>query len=262
MNSLLGIQCETTNLCNSHCLFCPHSQFKEHGIMEDALYLSILEQAAKLPNLSLFIPMLTGEPFMDTDLVNRLRLARAKLPNIDLEVYTNGSLLTTTIIEEVKDISGLRFNVSLNGMSPETRRRIMGLDDYWKVVQALKAMERVGIKYRTTMVAYPDISREELASFVEAGGTVIQYQSWAGIQYAYERRRWTSCARALNYMTIRYNGDVPLCCFDPFGDVSFGNLNEQTMEEIWENSEHRRYQRLHKLGKGNELALCKNCTEG
>lgn len=262
MKDLLAIQLETTNLCNSHCRFCPHDQFKEYGTMADELYESILEQASRLPNLSLFIPMLTGEPFLDPKFVDRLWLARKMLPNAEMDVYTNGSKLTPEIIEKVKGIQGLRFSISMNGMAPETRKRIMGLDDYWQVVQMMKEMERAGIKYRATMVMYPDISREECASFIEAGGTVIQYQSWAGAQYPYERRRWTSCSRAINYMTIRYDGDVCLCCFDPFGEISFGNLNEQTIEEIWTSERHREYQNLHKQGRGAEIAKCHQCTEG
>lgn len=230
--------------------------------MTDDLYAKILLEASQLPNLSTFIPMLTGEPFMDKQFVDRLRLARNKLPHVGLEVYTNGSLLTAETIEAMKGIPNLRFSVSLNGMSPETRKRIMGLDDYWQVIQSLKAMERAGIKYRTTMVAYPDIPQEEIKSFIEAGGTAIQYQSWAGTQYPYDRRRWTSCARAINYMTIRYNGDVCLCCFDPFGEVTFGNLNESTIEEIWLSEKHKEYQNLHKKGRGNELPKCRSCTEG
>lgn len=262
MNDLLAIQLETTNLCNSNCRFCPHSDFKEYGTMDDALYRSILEQAAKLPSLSLFIPMLTGEPFLDPNFVDRLHLAKQLLPNAEMDVYTNGSFLTEETIQAVKDIPGLRFSISLNGMSPETRKRIMGLDDYWKVVQSMKALDLAGVKYRATMVAYPDISREECKSFIEAGGTVIQYQSWAGLEYPYDRRRWTQCARVINYMTIRYTGDVCLCCFDPFGEESYGNLNEQTIEEIWTSNKHREYQNLHKQGKGNEIPKCHQCTEG
>lgn len=262
MKALLSLQVENTSHCNAHCLFCPHSNLRENGFMTDELYEKIIDEASQLPNLQSFIPMLTGEPFLDKKYIDKLKLAREKLPNADIEIYTNGSLLTDEVIEQLKEIPGLRFSISVNGLKPETRRRMMGLDDYWEVIRALKAMERAGIKYRATMVAYPDIDREEIRAFIESGGTAIQYQSWAGIQYPYDRKRWTSCARVINMMTIRYNGNVCLCCFDPEGDVSFGNLNEQTIEEVWHSSAHQEYVIMHKQGRGHELPKCNQCTEG
>lgn len=262
MNDLLALQVETTNHCNAKCLFCPHHKFEIKGFMEQSLYEKIINEASKLPNLQIFHPMLTGEPFLDKQIIARLKLAREKLPNVEIEIYTNGSLLSDQIIYQLKDIPHLRLSISLNGLKPETRKKVMGLDDYWSVIQAFKTMERLNIKYRATMVAYPEINREEIEAFIESGGFAIQYQSWAGIQYPYNRRRWTSCPRAINQMTVLYTGQVCLCCFDPFGEINFGDLNKQTIEEIWTSPKHREYQMMHKQGRGNEMPKCQSCTEG
>lgn len=261
MNDLFYLQVETTNRCNGKCLFCPHHKFKEIGVMSQDLYEKIIDEASLLPNLEMFHPMLTGEPFLDESFIERLRLARKKL-DAEFEIYTNGSFLTEKIIHELKDISGLHLSVSLNGLKAETRKKVMGLDDYWQIVQSFKLMEKVGLKYRSTMVAYPEISQEEIAGFIESGGIAIRYQSWAGLQYPFERRRWTSCPRAINQMTVLYTGKVCLCCFDPFGDVTFGDLNNQTIEEIWNTNRHKEYQSMHKQGRGHELPKCESCTEG
>ena len=262
MKDLLYLQVETTNRCNAHCVFCPHEKIGKKGTMEQALYEKIIEDAAKLPNLRLFDPFLNGEPFMDRDFMDRLRLAREKLPNTEIEIYTNGSLLTDPVLYDLAPITDLHLSVSLNGLKPETRQKIMGLDDYWGVVQACKKMDKLGIKYRVTMVAYPEIPQAEVQAFIESGGTAIRYQSWCGAQYPYERRRWTQCPRALCQMTVLYTGEVCLCCFDPLGEVSFGNLNDQTIEEIWNDNRHLEYQLMHKQGRGHELEKCDQCTEG
>lgn len=262
MKELLALQVETTNHCNAKCLFCPQHKFKKKGFMAQDLYEKIIDEASRLPNLSIFHPMLTGEPFLDKRFIERLKLAREKLPGVQIEIYTNGSLLTNEVIYQLKDIPDMRLSISLNGLKPETREKVMGLDDYWVVVQSFKLMEQLGIKYRATMVAYPEISQEEIHAFIESGGFAIQYQSWAGEQYPYDRRRWTSCPRAINQMTVLYTGIVCLCCFDPFGEVNFGNLNNQTIEEIWNDSRHKEYQMMHKQGRGHEMPRCCSCTEG
>jgi len=262
MRSLLALQVETTNRCNAKCLFCPHHKFAEFGTMSQELYEKIVDEASRLPALEVFTPMLTGEPFCDPQFVERLKLARSKLPNVMLEVYTNGHLLTKDLIDQLCQVKEMRFSVSLNAITPETRKRMTGLDDYVKVADMMLYMEHVGMPYRATMVGYPEIRQEEIRAFVKAGGLAIQYQSWCGEQYPYDRRRWTSCPRAMNYMTVRWTGQVCLCCFDPFGKVDFGDLNKETIEDIWQSSRRREYQSLHRQGRGAECELCNMCTEG
>jgi len=262
MRDLLYLQVETTNHCNAHCVFCPHHKIETKGVMSQELYEKIIDEASRLPNLITFHPMLNGEPFLDKGFMDRLKLAREKLPNTEIEIFTNGTLLTEEIIYQLQDIGNLVISVSLNGLKPETRKAVMGLDDYWQVVQSMKLMEKLGIRYRATCIAYPEISQEELAAFIESGGIVIRYQSWAGAQYPHERRRWTQCPRAINQMTVLYTGKVCLCCFDPFGEVIFGDLNTQSMEEVWNSDYHKEYQMMHKQGRGNEMPKCCSCTEG
>lgn len=261
MTDLYILQLETTNHCNAHCTFCPHDRFTEKGFMSDELYDKILSEARELPHLTKIIPMLTGEPFLDKKFVSRLRKLRETF-SCAIEVYTNGSLLTEELVSQLKEIPAIEYSVSLNGLKRETRRRLMGLDDYQQVRAGLRAMERAGIRYRPTMVFAPEVTDKEARDFFDAGGMVIKYQSWAGLEYPFQRTCRTSCGRALRDMTVRYNGDVVLCCFDPFGKVTFGNLNRETIEEVWTSERHRNYQRMHALGRGNELPLCDQCTEG
>lgn len=262
LNELAVLQLESTNLCNAKCQFCQHSGFTEFGTMTDELYKKIIDEASKLPSLKTLIPMLTGEPFCDEKIVERIRYAQERMPWVNIQLYTNGSLLTFELIQELKRIPCFGLSVSLNGMTPETREKVMGLNDWVHVVRLVKYAEQIKLPYRVTMVAYPEISQKEIEFFVQSGGMVIQYQSWAGQQFPYKRNRWTSCIRALSYMTVRYTGDVCLCCFDPFSKVKFGNLNNQTIEEIWTSKSHTEYLVKHREGRGNMLPLCESCTEG
>ncbi len=261
INELAILQVETTNICNSKCVFCPHDKFTEFGTMTDELYKKIIDEASKLNKLQTFIPMLTGEPFCDKQIIDRIKYAREKMPWVNIQLYTNGSLLTFEIIQQLKEIPCFSLSVSLNGLTPETREKIMGLKDWRHVVRMVNYAEQIKLPYRVTLVAYTEVNTDEVKGFIQSGGTALQYQSWAGQQYPYKRNRWTSCVRALNHMTIRYNGDANLCCFDPFGKVSFGNLNESTIEEIWTRQKRQEYTASHKEGKGNLLPLCESCTE-
>ena len=230
--------------------------------MTDELYKKIVDEASQLPRLQLFIPMLTGEPFCDKQIIDRIKYAGERMPWVNIQLYTNGSLLTFEILHQLQAIPNFNLSISLNGLNPETREKVMGLKDWTHVVKMAKYAELIKLPYRVTMVAYPEIKAEEVKEFMQDGGMVLQYQSWAGQQYPYTRNRWTSCVRALNHMTIRYTGDANLCCFDPFGKISFGNLNDKTIEEIWGSPYRSELRELHKQGQGNQFKMCEACTEG
>ena len=263
MIDLMAIQIENTNFCNAHCIFCPHDKFKKEdlGTMDMSLYKEIANQASKLPNLHVWIPMLTGEPFCDQEFMNKVEYARSVL-SCEIEIYTNGSLMSYEDIDRLKKIGGIRLNISINGCIPSTREAMMGLKDYFEILKKMKYCENVGVPYRASGVAHPDISMDERRAFIEDGGIWIRYQSWCGEMYPFKRKDWTSCLRAQHYMTILWNGEVNLCCFDPFGKVYFGDLKEQSIEEVWESESRKEYRMMHKQGRGNELRMCENCTEG
>jgi len=165
-------------------------------------------------------------------------------------------------VQQIKDIPDLRINISINGLKPETRNSLMGLDDFWKVYQMMQHMTAEGVKYRVSMVSHPSVSIKEQQEFVESGGIVIQYQSWCGEMYPYTRKRWTSCIRALHGLAINYQGEVSLCCFDPFNKANFGDLKKESIKDVWKSPRREEYKRLHCIGRGHELPLCENCTEG
>ena len=88
------LQVETTSVCNAHCVFCPHERLVHVGHMEQGLYEKIVRDAGQY-DLKTFTPMLTGEPFCDSQIVPRLKLAREVLkPTTTIRLFTNGSLMS------------------------------------------------------------------------------------------------------------------------------------------------------------------------
>ena len=255
-------QVETTNICNSKCIFCPHDRFEKFGIMTDALYEKIVRGAAQYQP-DTFAPMLTGEPFCDPQIIDRIRFAREMMPGTRIRLFTNGSLITDKDIAALSGIGNIYISVSLNGASRETRQKLMGLDDWDKVMGKINQMVEVGLDPTLTIVWFPTLTISEIKAFADLRNPFsIQFQSFAGEIYHYKRVAPTSCGRVTEYMTILYDGTVNLCCFDPFGKVVFGNLNHQTIEEVWNSPLHLEYLKAHQGNRGQEMELCKSCTEG
>lgn len=255
------LQVETTSVCNAHCIFCPHDKL-EIGHMEQWLYEKIVLDAAQY-DLVTFSPMMTGEPFCDPGIMERIRFARMSLkPETTIRFFTNGSLMTLQNIDELAEMDNIEVSVSLNGAYRETRQRLMGLDDFDKVMTRLWYMKEKGMNVKTSFVWFPTVTTEEIKAFVSFPNPyMIRFQSFAGHIYHYQRFHGR-CQRVGEYLTILRDGRVCLCCFDVFGDVIFGDLKEQTIAETLMGSERNEYIEANHAGKINQMKLCGECTEG
>ncbi|HUT68666.1 MAG TPA: radical SAM protein [Dehalococcoidales bacterium] len=257
------VQTETTNYCNAHCLFCVHDRIKPLQHMAEPLYRKIVEDAAQYP-LEGFTAMMNGEPFMDPDIMPRLRFARQTLQKQTiLRIFTNASIITKEQIDELAGMGNVLLSVSLNGSTAEIRQTMMGLDDFNAVKDKIDYIHQKGILQQVSTVWFPNLSIDEinaLAQFPKA--CVFVMNNWAGELYPYRRIKPTNCTRISGIVGVLADGRVPLCCFDPFCKVLWGNMNTMTLQEIWDGAEHQKYLRYHNEKRGQELPLCRNCTQG
>ena len=68
------------------------------------------------------------------------------------------------------------------------------------------------------------------------------------------------CLEMLSHPAINRFGDVSTCVrFDPNREAVIGNLNEQTLEEIWNGEKRKKWLELHINGKRNQVPLCSKC---
>jgi pyruvate-formate lyase-activating enzyme len=266
------LQVETTNYCNARCIFCAHGRIEEHGIMPEGLYTKILKEAGKLDQPpQTFIPMLTGEPFIDPQIVDRIIEARAALPSTDIHLYTNGSLLTREVIEGLAEVPNFRLNISANGASVETRRRLTGLEDYENVARMIDYADALRIPHTVSLVQHPSISDEEEEAFNSRWGRatsssssresfVFQHLNFAGLTCPCTENNFTRCVHATSHMTVLWDGRVNLCCMDPLGRVVFGDLNNETVAEVWSSPGRQHYVTMHEEGRGTECEVCRDCN--
>jgi organic radical activating enzyme len=266
------LQVETTNYCNARCIFCAYDQIEKHGTMADRLYAKILKDAKKLdPPPQTFIPILTGEPFLDPKMVDRIKEARAALPKTEIHLYSNGSKLTEEIIRELAQVPNFHINISANGASVETRKRLTGLGDYEYVARMIDYADEMHISHSVSLVQHPSITNEEEAAFNRRWGKdtsssscrspyLFQHLNFAGLTYEKDKTHFTYCIHATSHMTVLWDGRVNLCCMDPLGRKIFGDLNHQTVSEVWFSQERQYYATMHEGGRGTGCEVCRDCN--
>jgi radical SAM protein with 4Fe4S-binding SPASM domain len=61
-------------------------------------------------------------------------------------------------------------------------------------------------------------------------------------------------------MVVRPTGEISLCCNDALGKITLGNVNDNTLEEIWYGLEYQKVrEQLRKGRHKSNIELCVTC---
>jgi radical SAM protein with 4Fe4S-binding SPASM domain len=259
------VKVETTNMCNAHCSYCPHSVMKrEQGFMCESLYDKILVDLRKwgITELHLFN---FGEPLLDRKLENKIRKAN----DFNTSVYTNGRMLDETRARSLFDAELGTLLISFDGFSKETfeeNRLPFKYDDvYTNLFNAVKLKHEQGYGTKVGVTAVYDMQKttpEEVASFrnkmeeLKLDSIIIQrLHNWHGFMplQGMENLR---CPDLYTYMTILYDGTIAPCCLDYEGSVPMGNAIVDRLQDVWHGKRYTEFRKKH----GN-YQMCKDCTK-
>lgn len=260
---MIQLQFETLNICNARCKFCPYPTMKRpKRRMSAALFERIAGMAehTALPIVAVSFQGL-GEPTLDPAIVERIRRIRRINSTWDLSMYTNGFGLTVEKVKALKEAGLNMLAVSINSVSHAQRQELMGLNDYGKLVPVVREAMKEGIVIPKAVGDY--LTEEEMLRFRIMYYDMVSLNSfvnWAGRMFPTEPTA-TGCPRALHQYMILSDGRVSLCCMDAEGEVTFGDLNHQTLDEVYANPEWVRYREAHARGDKRGLRLCETCTE-
>ena len=234
------IEIETYNRCNGVCDFCPVSvkwESRPEHLMEEALFIKIINELAKLDYSGRLALFSNNEPFLDERIIEFHAYARKKLPRTRMHLYTNGTLLTLDkFIQVMKYLDELiidNYNQELN-LIPNC----LEIKNYCE--QHPELIKRVTIVLRKP--------KEILAT---RGGDAPNRNE----KISYEN---TKCVNPFTQMIVRPDGKVSLCCNDPLGKNTMGDLTKSTLCEIWYGE---RFQEVRKaLSRGRQYySHCKYC---
>lgn len=159
-----NLRISVTDRCNIRCFYCmPHDnvRFKPRG---ELLTFEEIERFVRVvAQMGVNKLRITGgEPLVRAELP-KLVSALARIPGIeDLAMTTNGMFLTEHAAS-LKEAGLDRLNISLDGLSEETFRRIARRDGLDRVLAGIEAAKRVDFKrIRLNAVAIRDITEREI----------------------------------------------------------------------------------------------------
>lgn len=274
-----AIEIQTASFCNSHCTICPYSEsslVKPAGVMTMDLFKSLIDQISDWGHVRL-IPYFNNEPFLDVLLIERLKYIAKNCRNADIEISTNMSMLDSKRQADLAQFKLKALRMSVFGFSENSHKKIMkGLD--WSRVKrnlddlASNAVLRSKVEELSLiMVEYPGIEKSdiELASkyCVDNG---IKFEFWGFLDRAGNVKNFSNgihravvsgCEqrRPLDRLHVTFDGKVVLCCMDWFNQYVLGDLNTQSMNEVWNSKKYNDIRRLIYSGTEKCPEICKRC---
>jgi MoaA/NifB/PqqE/SkfB family radical SAM enzyme len=253
-----------TDRCNSKCLICNIWKKKPKTDLDPEVVRKILSSKV-LSKFSSFI-LTGGEFILHPEYEEILTLLNESGKNYTL--LSNG-LLADRLIEVVRGFGVKSISLSLDG-SPETHRKIRGVDGYSHVKEVVEELKddnvRISIGYtispwnsRSDLLHVMDFCTKNAVSLnVGYYCSMKYYDAWKQdgdlysiddlIDHPYHKLYplWVSgnlnmpCLGIFLRPVIRPNGDVDLC--EPL-EIKLGNLYEQDLEEIWHNQRTKMLQK-------------------
>lgn len=265
---------ETTNVCDAHCIICPREQFTQKPrFMDMDLFRKIIDDAAQYDIESLDACGF-GECFLDKNLFERFAYVRGKLPGASIFVSTTAYHMTPDKYKLVaRYIDTLKL--SIYGASqavyeafhrgrvqyPETMRNILGFLGYTKHLQ--------NKPYTIGLFVETDLNRAEREEWIETWKPRLdEVFVWAphnwidGRAYrAVDKTRQQTCGRPDNApMYIHADGTVSPCCWDIHKRIRLGDMNTQTIEQVYRGAPYRKLREAHRMGDFSEYPY-KECDQ-
>lgn len=271
---------DNCNTCNLQCSMCDHKNMKQYRkvqLMEMGLYQRLIDEIAIENSEARVWEIFFGEPFMCRDIDKRIKYAKDKGLK-DVVLNSNGVMMTTRRALAVIEAGLDAMYVGIDASNEHTYDRIRIGGNFSKAVENV-------LQYRDLLNSYgngeqklfvqfvvSDINDQEVddfKAFWKREGVNVKVRpkvSWAGLVEAANLRDNEQVVRKPCYWLMRVinicaDGYVALCSVDVHCRVKCGNVNKDTIKEVWQ-GDLEKYRTLHKEGRFDQLPdMCRECSD-
>jgi len=260
--------------CNFRCSYCPQStqEFPEEFIEMETVR-RLLNDTKDTPSYFQFGTR--GENLLHPHFFDIIHAIKQSNPLHYITLNTNGVMMEGDFAEKVIRSGIDQLTFSLQSIKPEIYTALTNYQNFDKIINniistiklrdAKKINLLIGIQFLNTKENRPFY--QEFVDFWEPYDVYMYSQTphnW-GDKFDFSSHVETipdryPCLYLWLYPSISCKGNVCSCFADFYDENNFGNLNEQTLHEIWENSPVRKKMiEEHLAGQWDKNPMCKSC---
>ena len=216
------VEISDSGTCNRKCSFCPRSDpnFKDiKEFISEKLHNKIFSELKSYNYSGMIIYSGYVEPLLNKNIYRNLSFARKCLPNSKIEVITNGDVLNLSRIKKL-------FN---SGLSTLLISVYDGPDDMIKFKKMVREAKLLPNQY---VIRNRYMSEEDNFGLTISNRSGMLKNAEYKIPETSEPLKATCTYPAYTFF-IDYNGDVQMCSHDWGKKYIIGNLNNETIIDIW-----------------------------
>lgn len=221
-----------------------------------------------------------GEPLMNKRFAEMVAYARQSDKVLRIDTTTNGALLTPKISEKIIGAGIDQINVSVNGISDS---QFMGLVrtkvNFAKYVENIKYLN--SIKGNCTLYVKAmaeNLSEDERKKFLDIFGDIADriffehlFPNWpdfddeiipknsAVAEYGGKVREQAVCPNIFYSATVNSDGTVSLCVQDWEHKLVVGNVQDESLKDIWLGQRINEHRMAHLEGCRKSNKTCAQC---
>jgi hypothetical protein len=282
----LGLICETVNICNADCVFCPYSrQTRKFGTMSPAMFETVCRQYVEMGGGPMSLTPMVGDVLLDKELPARLRTLEQHSESISPSITTNLYALdrhSDEVVLQMMETFG-RIHVSSYGMTEEENAAITQRKHFAKYIEQGKRLGQLweqSTKACQIVIGFRNLyrrERETLRNFVQQifghdwlACDTVSYCNWGGTMsgklpgdavWVDLRTNRSPCLQLITAMQVYWDGRVSACAccdYDAGQDLALGTLADRTLPELYNSAINRQ---IWADQEGGQMqAICKNCT--
>lgn len=267
----LHLDLESTSACNLKCVTCFQSFAPPpKGFMSMELYKKIIDEATSKGLYALKL-MYRGESLLHPNIVEMVKYAKDK-GVLEVMINSNCTLLTEEKAKGFIDAGLDKLICSVDGYEKETYEKIRRGAKFEVVLENIQRMQRLKKelgkdkpKLRVQMVDSP-ANHHQIDGYIHFWGRIADE---VGIE---DMNDWTDkklthvvaskefkCPMPWQRLIVHFNGKVSICCGNIYGKLIAGDLNTQTVEEVWNGEVMQKLRKLIKEGKSHCVHICSEC---
>ena len=281
-----SVHIDVCSLCNFKCNFCfqanddaIHKKGLKRGLMDFKLFKKIANDLTHFKDKLKKVKIgLHGEPTMHPKLPQMISYLNSKNVTEIIELFTNGSLLNPKLNKELIDAGLTRINISVEGLSSEKYKEVTGAKvDMEKFVKNIKSLYDVRKNCRIYIkIVDINLSKENKDKFYNTFGDICDeifienvVPQWpetnkfvlkATGMYGQKINKYKYvCPFLFMYLHFNFDGTASGCTLDWGKEVLIGDVNKESVLEIWQGKRLKNLQIAHLEKKRDKIPFCAEC---
>lgn len=266
---------ETTSYCNLRCVMCSRKHIKmKLGIMDENLKKKVIDDIAENDANTRFWFCYFGEPLLlktRNSFFESIKYAKSKGIKTTI-INSNANLLDKEAVKKLIENGLDEIYIGIDAFTPNTYKKIRVGGNYNKVMKnidyLLSQVTNNCPKVVMQFGVYEENEREvdDFKKYWESRNIEVFIRpklTWTGYikeKYRSNEERYP-CPWIFDTLAIDFDGSVPYCVCDAENRMPVGDINRQSIKEVWK-GKIKEYQKIHLRREWGKLPeFCRNCRD-